>query len=62
MTSWATGWRWTIRASAGISGPWRSCMSTGHRRRGPNPVFRYLDYLDVLNDYMGSPGMRWWCH
>ena len=23
--------------------------------RGPNPVFRYLDYLDVLNDYMGSP-------
>jgi pimeloyl-ACP methyl ester carboxylesterase len=23
--------------------------------RGRNPVFRYLDYLDVLNDYMGSP-------
>jgi pimeloyl-ACP methyl ester carboxylesterase len=23
--------------------------------QGPNPVFRYLDYLDVLNDYMGSP-------
>ena len=22
---------------------------------GPNPVFRYLDYLDVLNDYMGTP-------
>jgi pimeloyl-ACP methyl ester carboxylesterase len=23
--------------------------------RGPSPVFRYLDYLDVLNDYMNSP-------
>jgi pimeloyl-ACP methyl ester carboxylesterase len=23
--------------------------------RGRKPVFRYLDYLDVLNDYMGSP-------
>jgi pimeloyl-ACP methyl ester carboxylesterase len=23
--------------------------------RGSSPVFRYLDYLDVLNDYMGSP-------
>jgi pimeloyl-ACP methyl ester carboxylesterase len=23
--------------------------------REPNPVFRYLDYLDVLNDYMGTP-------
>ena len=22
---------------------------------GRNPVFRYLDYLDVLNEYMGSP-------
>lgn len=24
--------------------------------RGSNPVFRYLDYLDVLNDYRGAPG------
>jgi pimeloyl-ACP methyl ester carboxylesterase len=23
--------------------------------RGSNPVFRYIDYLDMLNDYMGSP-------